>query len=170
MKIVRFKGKFTDLIPDGWTFQKLFAKNYRQYHKTCDGRFYSQGCRIWQHHGGYLEIDNLDDPFHAIFVQKIIDGTIDEWSFVLQGETQKRYWLKLDTQENRILAYPTPGYIAVQHIEYQIGEIKDAQEKSDKYDQHYDRYRSFTARKELIDMLQNLVDKQWLSIEDIAYE
>ena len=36
-KYIKFKGKFRDLIPDGWHFWKAFARNYRVYDKTCDG-------------------------------------------------------------------------------------------------------------------------------------
>lgn len=68
MKYVKFIGKFRDLIPAGWTFQKLFARNYRQYGKSCysDGRP-SSDFRIWQHLGGYIEYKDFGDHSWLIF-------------------------------------------------------------------------------------------------------
>lgn len=55
---VKFKGPFTELKKNGWTFQKLFGRNYRSYKKNCDGEEHGgTTLRIWQHLGGYLEID-----------------------------------------------------------------------------------------------------------------
>lgn len=56
-RLLKFHGKFTDLIPYGFTFQKLFARNYRQYHFELEK--YCESIRVWQAHGGYIEIDDL---------------------------------------------------------------------------------------------------------------
>lgn len=171
VKIVRFKGKFKDLIPDGWTFQKLYARNYRQYHKTCDGEKYGQGCRIWQHRGGYLEIDNLFNPLSAIFVQQIIDGKINEWASEIKRiyNTDKSnivYWFLIDEQENRFIARPTEEYFQLKKIRLNL----DPDVDKEAFHAHYDRYREWSANPELIVMLQNLVNKGWIGIDNMRID
>ena len=64
---VKFTGKFKDLIPNGWTFQKLFARNYRQYSKTSNGEKYGPSFSIWQHLGGYIEFEDYFSNTSVIF-------------------------------------------------------------------------------------------------------
>lgn len=140
MKIVRFKGKFTDLIPNGWTFQKLFARNYRQYSKTCD----SQKCRIWQHHGGYLEIDDLCSEMSAVFVQKIIDGKIDEWrsecpSVFHPGKTLIQYWFFIDQTEKKFVARGTEEYQILNCEKFKL----DSDTNKEAFHAFCDKYRSW---------------------------
>ena len=167
MKIVRFKGKFTDLIPDGWTFQKLFARNYRQYHKTCDGERYSQGCRIWQHLGGYLEIDDLFSELSAVFVQQIVDGKIDEWgskarSIFNQGKEETVYWFLIDQKENRFIARGSEEYKMLKKQKMDFDPDLD----SKAFHEFFDRYREWNARPELIKMLKKLVNRGWIAVEE----
>ena len=66
---VRFKGKFRDLIPQGWTFKKCFGHNYRCYEKQVT---YGQRIEIWVHCGGYVEIDAFGG-YSSLFVQFLLD-------------------------------------------------------------------------------------------------
>ncbi len=66
MKTVRFTGKFRDLKPLGYTFWKAFARNYRVYTKRPDGGKWGQAINIWQHCGGYLEIDDYQDLSYLV--------------------------------------------------------------------------------------------------------
>jgi len=170
MKIVRFKGKFTDLIPAGWTFQKLFARNYRQYHKTCDGEKYSQGCRIWQHHGGYLEISDLSIEMSAVFAQKIIDGKIDEWASQvvnLYDQTKKDtvFWFIIDQQKKQFLPYHSKEYRSVKQEEFLLVEAEVNEKNREKLYVHLDHYRSWNARPELIEMVKDLVSRGWIGVD-----
>ncbi len=172
MKIVRFTGKFVDLIPDGWTFQKLFARNYRQYHKTCDGEKYSQGCRIWQHHGGYLEIDDLSSDQSAAFVQQILDGKIDEWgstvkSIFHQGKEQTVYWFVIDQKENRFISRTDDRSDEYRSLKYRRLEL-DPDIDQVGFHEFLDRYREWNANPDLIEMLKGLVSKKWIAVEEIA--
>jgi hypothetical protein len=54
--LLKFHGKFTDLIPYGFKFQKLFANNYRQY--CLELSPYGESISVWQAHGGYIEIED----------------------------------------------------------------------------------------------------------------
>lgn len=62
--LVKFHGRLRDLIPAGFTFQKLFARNYRSYWKETT----ENGDRIivWQHLGGYVEINDWYGLTHLI--------------------------------------------------------------------------------------------------------
>lgn len=170
MKIVRFKGSFKDLIPNGWTFQKLFARNYRQYHKTCDGEEYSQGCRIWQHHGGYLEIDDLFN-FSAILIQKIIDGNIEEWSSEITSvstlKEKKVYWFIIDQEEGRFIPRGSEEYTQLRKKTYTDSfDPSHASYDEKTFHAYFDRYRQWNARPELIEMLKDLVNRGWISVEE----
>jgi hypothetical protein len=57
--LLKFHGSFKELIPAGFKFQKLYARNYRQYCLTLE---HDQTIRVWQAHGGYIEIE---DYFNA---------------------------------------------------------------------------------------------------------
>lgn len=57
-KLFKFYGKFRELIPAGWEFQKLFARNYRQY-SICPAGKWVDTIRVWQHLGGYVEINDF---------------------------------------------------------------------------------------------------------------
>jgi hypothetical protein len=63
---IKFKGDFKKLIPMGFDFNKLYARNYKVYHK--------EGVWIWVADGGYVEIK---DFFHwsGHIAKAILDGT-----------------------------------------------------------------------------------------------
>jgi len=129
MKYVKFTGKFRDLVPDGWEFCKLFARNYRQYNKSATGEEYGQGCRIWQHLGGYLEIADLG-ALSAKIVEKIKDGTIDEWSSLTKsvfhnGAEIKIYWFKIDGKDDSFHPYNSQRYKEIQREEWALSDIAD---------------------------------------------
>lgn len=50
----KFHGKFSDLIPAGFEFQKLYANNYRQY--CYEITKYGNDIRVWQANGGTVEV------------------------------------------------------------------------------------------------------------------
>jgi len=68
---VKFKGKFKDLVPAGFKFQKLFARNYRCYIKS-NG---PHDVLVWQHLGGYVEIEDLFGMSYLL-VNAIVTGTL----------------------------------------------------------------------------------------------
>lgn len=169
MKIVRFKGKFTDLIPNGWTFQKLFGCNYRQYHKTTTGEKHGQGCRIWQHRGGYLEIDDLYSEMSAVFVQQIIDGKIDEWRSEMPnvfhtGKTVIQYQFFIDQTEKKFVASGTKEYSILNRERFNL----DPDINKEAFHAFCDRYRSWHAKPELVEMLKDLVHRGWIAVEDVS--
>lgn len=65
----RFYGRFRDLIPAGFAFHRLFAANYRCYSKDIAGHT----IWVWQHHGGYVEIDDWYGHTQAV-VTAVLEG------------------------------------------------------------------------------------------------
>lgn len=67
---IKFTGDFKKLIPMGFEFCKLFASNYKVYHKN--------DIWIWVAQGGYVEIKDLYN--NSGYVAKMfLDGTYPVW-------------------------------------------------------------------------------------------
>ena len=71
-KLFKFHGRFKDLIPAGWEFQKLYAHNYRQY-SICPAGLWADTIRVWQHLGGYVEVNDYFDHSEVI-VKHLVNG------------------------------------------------------------------------------------------------
>ena len=140
---VKFIGNFRDLIPDGWQFQKLYARNYRQYHKTHDGKPYSQGLRIWQHHGGYVELDDLFELTYLVF-QGISNGSIN-------SSDGKVVATIIDKNNGLLLTRNDSEY-----LEISIQEYED--------DYWYEKYRRYVICPGTIDMIKTLIDRKQVEI------
>lgn len=171
MKYVKFTGKFRDLIPEGWNFCKLFARNYRQYSKTCDGEQYSQGCRIWQHLGGYLEIADLG-ALSVKIVEKVKDGTIDEWSSKVKsafhnGAEHKVYWFKIDGKNDSFHPYHSQRYVEIQKEEWALPDIGDKSEMKRAAHEFYERFQSWNMRPEIVTMIKDLLDKGMIDVIEV---
>lgn len=63
---IKFIGKFKDLKPMGFTFHKLYARNYKVYEK--------KKIWIWVAHGGYVEIQDFYS-LSGYILKAIWDGT-----------------------------------------------------------------------------------------------
>jgi hypothetical protein len=63
---VKFTGNFKELIPMGFKFYKLFARNYKVYEKN--------QIWVWVGHGGYVEVRDL---YHlsGYVIKAILEGT-----------------------------------------------------------------------------------------------
>lgn len=53
--VVPFKGDFKELKKLGYAFHKVFARNYKMYSKTIQGKEIA----VWVAHGGYVECCDL---------------------------------------------------------------------------------------------------------------
>lgn len=166
-KYIKFTGKFTDLIPDGWKFQKLFANNYRQYHKTYNGEEYSQGCRIWQHLGGYMEIEDLFGDSYLI-IEMIQSGEIYNLATHLKPngvfifEEEDVYWLKHDMINHR---FEKRDFEKHMRPLYDIDKLPE-NERENAYSKYYDQWREFNLANGMIPFIKNLLDKGWISVQD----
>ncbi len=171
---VKFTGKFTDLIQDGWRFWKAFARNYRVYSKSCDGQRYSQGCDIWQHLGGYFEISSIDEIQSTRLVKKIAAGEIEDWLSPLDStfiEDKKRCWLFWDNNLEDFHPWHSPEMVAMR-LEKCVKwkEFENKTISPEEYDTWYDnierRFQQINFRLELLDMIQDLLNKGWIKITE----
>lgn len=156
--LVKFTGRFSDLIPSGWTFQKLFANNCRQYCKTGDGTKWGQACRIWQRHGGYLEIADLFS-YSALIVKQIEDGKLKEWEsyYTLGAETTgPNYWLRLDRQENKFINQKSDECVKAREWLFKESGTKE------EIRAYYNRYRDFNLGDTVVALIQDLINKGWI--------
>jgi hypothetical protein len=155
---VKFIGKFRDLKPNGWEFQKLFANNYCQYCKTCDGQKWSQELRIWKHLGGYLEIADLYDKSYLI-VKSIIDGTIEtELCYYIsslydKNIKEKHYHFYISKSDDRLINF------------YSDEGRKIESDKFSNYEFYLDNYREFILNPLTIDLIKDLLNKKMIEIQ-----
>lgn len=105
-KYVKFTGEFKNLIPAGWKFYKLFARNYRCYgytHKDrCDFSFL-----VWQHLGGYIEYEDLFSNSWLIF-DWVTSGNCNDGRVDFMGSTW--YECLLDKDTNTIQKWEPQKY------------------------------------------------------------
>ncbi|RTK98593.1 MAG: hypothetical protein EKK57_11385 [Proteobacteria bacterium] len=165
-KYVKFTGKFTDLIPNGWKFQKLFARNYRQYHKTCDGQKYSQDCRIWQHLGGYLEICDLFSNSWQI-VELIANNEIDNYKVSHKViprfcEAFDSYSFMIDKINNK---FEKRDFIRHVKPKYDITNLPEEEQKA-AYDNYSNQWKEFNLDPKMIVLIKDLLDRGWIRVEN----
>lgn len=161
---VKFTGKFTDLIPDGWTFQKLFANNYRQYSKTSDGKKYGPTFRVWQHHGGYIEFADYYCHTWLIF-NWVSSGAYltAKCKTIFGGVT---YYRGAIDSENETIE----DYDVLKHDCLFIDKFHPGFENLPEEEQHkiinaiYDRYRKVTINDAEVNFILDLKKKGWFGI------
>lgn len=174
-KYVKFTGKFRDLVPDGWVFTKLFADNYRQYHKTFDGKKFGQGCSIWQHHGGYFEIDDFFSDTYII-VEKVASGQISEWISQVDNcpANGKKYavcWTIYDKQEKTFYPYHSAEYQNLINLRFdKYREIKEGKRTKEEFREwsrkHDERYSERHFELPIFTIIQDLLSRGWIQVAE----
>lgn len=74
----KFRGKFTDLIPAGFEFQKLHLNNYRQYSYKIDINNY---IRVWQANGGTVEVLGMSTTATKHLYSLIKHGGLEQFKY-----------------------------------------------------------------------------------------
>lgn len=167
-KFIKFTGKFTDLIPQGWKFWKAFARNYRVYTIRPNGSEYGQSINVWQHLGGYVEIDQLqsdsyliieliqsgklktfdDHTEHGLFSRKKGDGCyslmIDKNNNFVEERNYSKHGSKLDG----LLFLPK------------------SEEKEEKIRQYYEQYREFILLETTVKQIQKMIELGQLEVRE----
>lgn len=170
-KYVKFTGKIRDLKPDGWNFCKLFARNYRCYWKTCDGSEYGPRLYIWQHLGGYLEVDDFYGDSYLI-VEQVAAGKTDEWSSIVNlslkepnnpEKDEKVFWTLFDRQEKRFLPYDSAEHREIKRKYY---DTKSEGWKEWFNNEYIPRYRERNFVEEQFDMIKDLLDRGWIEVQE----
>jgi hypothetical protein len=87
---MKFTGEFKSLCKKGYTFQKLYANNYKCYHK----KHIKEGLHfwIWVADGGYIELNDWYNHTEAIVnLIKSIDWSKQELQKSIFGDYKRVY-------------------------------------------------------------------------------
>ena len=74
-----YVGDVKKLIPNGWTFQKLYARNYKTYRKN--------GIIMYVVSKMCLEIDNIKGKYHKTLIEFILEHLNEPESFWVEPST-----------------------------------------------------------------------------------
>jgi hypothetical protein len=158
---VRFTGKFRDLIPQGWTFRKTFNRGYRYYEKKATR---GQAIQIWQHCGGYVEIDDFQgDSFAFIaFLLNEENAAKVTWEYEKElapgwGRGRKSHDFYVNTQKDYLVFAAEYEDRPDAHLHHpSILDISE-EEKTALYDAYYREWRYVTVSKELFEATMEMV-------------
>ena len=140
----KFLGRFRELIPAGYTFQKMYARNYRCYWKKIQ---YGDHIWIWQHLGGYVELNDYYG-FSGLIIDAILREGDGEWALDYEDRILVPY--------NRELHDPTIMQIigALPDIETDEGLVA--------YKKHTARWRRVGFEDRTIAEIQKMSERGWL--------
>ena len=159
MKIIRFKGRFRDLIPGGFRFFKLFARNYRCYQWS--EKEHETALWIWQHRGGYVEVGDFFSASH-VFVEAIQSGVLDR---ITSGNHIQTYWAVLNKLNNTLHdAFRDEEYLKDRkEMCYQIGR-EDHEFDPDLMKAFYAKWRDAGISFAFADKLREMLAKDLIEV------
>lgn len=160
-RYVKFTGVFRDLKSRGYRFWKAYASNYRVYTKRFNGQEYGDWCNVWQHLGGYVEVDGFME-WTYLLVEAVARGEHKTW---VRKDSIFRDGVKLDSltfyvnmKDNTMLVadenFPyiqRPNY-HLMHRTVEIGADLDAE-----YDEYYRTWREITLKDYIIKEIEDLL-------------
>ncbi len=154
--LCKFHGKFTDLIPAGWKFQKLFASNYRQY--AYEVAPYKH-IRIWQHHGGYIELDSLYGASKQVIEAVLLNNF--EWQ--VYPNLNGSYGFTIENETG--LMIPQLREHDGMHAFF-LAETKklSPEEASRLADETYNKYTKHRIDERIMNQIRNMADKGWIKV------
>lgn len=151
MKPCKFHGRFRDLIPAGFVFQKLFANNYRCYRKATA---LGDTITVWQHCGGYVEINDYYAASGLIIAA------------ILRNETPGKYgfWV-IDQQNNILLPFDPVEHDITKRLSMGLMPDVDTIEGKAAFEQHLARWRRVGLEDETIEEIKRMAEHGWLKPE-----
>ena len=161
-KYIKFKGNFRDLIPLGFKFWKAFARNYRVY--TWRLREHGPSFSIWQHLGGYLEIQDYFGSSY-VFIEAMQDGTLDS---IVSGRDNNQYWMVLNQQTEKLVDRRDAEHVKDRrNLYYQV----DKEFNDELLDEYCSKWREVNFNDKLRKKLQELLDKGLIEVvEDTEHK
>jgi hypothetical protein len=150
--VAKFTGKYRDLIPMGFEFQKLFGANYRCYKKgfgICD-----ESIRIWQK-GNDVEI--MD------FYQKtgwLIAKFVKNRELIPQILFHGSLWAKMNTKTGEMERSDQWSDLE------RIKKREDAARKADKMDEYYKTWKDVHIEMDMITEVLRLYDEGLIVLVD----
>ncbi len=147
--MVQYTGDLKSLLPSGWRFQKLYAKNYRAYMKD--------DMIIWQS-GREFNVSKYDH-FTSVLVSHILAHGVEslryyDWLF---GHGNYRYWLTLDMVNLELIKFDTPEYRAYRRSLYACSTDEDL-------DAYYARFREANVGLSTMTEIERLINSGQLKL------
>lgn len=155
LKLLKFHGKFKDLIPYGFKFQKLFANNYRQYCLQIGSEYSSTCIRVWQHHGGYIEFNDFHETSYHVF--NALNNPNFQW-IIKHGF----YKAIINRNDGTVIPYVPEQHNAIWIMHNARKEGKTEQETDILVDNCYDSFRECLLTEDLIKAIKGLQEKNWI--------
>lgn len=151
--MVQYTGDLKSLLPSGWRFQKLYAKNYRAYMKD--------DMLIWQA-GREFKIDGYGE-YTSVLVAHIMKHGVESLQYrdTLFGENNVRYWIILDKKNLKLISYDSRE--RRKYLELRCRLTADGESLNDFYAQ----YREANVSETTINMLQDFIHAGKLSIKEM---
>ncbi len=162
--LCKFHGKFKELVPAGWKFQKLFANNYRQY---CLDVTPCESIRVWQHHGGYIEIGDLygasKQVIEAVLLNNFPWHTFKNQIFGAFGEMPASYGFTIDREIGKMIPQERHHDAMCVYIDAEkAGKSPDeVEELVDSICKKYSRKR---ICNDMITAIKGMADKGWIKV------
>lgn len=165
---VKFTGAFRDLKGRGYRFWKAYASNYRVYTKRFENHEYGQWTNIWQHHGGYLEIDGFME-WTYLLVDTIARNEHKTWirkDSIFRDKKLTSLTFYVNMKDNTMLVadknFPyrsLPNY----HLMHRPDNISDANLDA-MYDEYGDTWREITLKDYIIKEIEDLLKDNLIKI------
>lgn len=153
--LCKFHGKFTELIPAGWKFQKLFASNYRQYSFEVTPYEY---IRVWQAHGGYIEIRDFYSATKQIVEAVLLNNF--QWHTYAGLDS---YGFTIDRETGKIIPQ-LPEHDAM-HVVWTAEKAgKSADEIGTLVDATYKKYSKARIDGNMINAIKDLANRGWIKV------
>jgi hypothetical protein len=126
-KQLAFTGQFKKLKGLGYEFQKLFAMNYKCYHKAIYG--YTSRLWVWVGNGGYIEFDHMySHTANVIELLRTVDwSNVKERTTIFSDDTYKRIYMRYNHE------HPENGYVITENS-FTTDEIRYAKENDLNWD------------------------------------
>ena len=156
-RLVKFHGKFHDLVPNGFKFHKMFARNYRVYSRCDDIQGSDERVWVFQHHGGYIELNDFFANSKQV-IDAIITGSVPMGRF-------NSYGLLLKT--NELITYDFNKHdvvFAVMDKEDELGRKMNDEEYRLFCDNHHETIRRLSVSDALINIVKEMHEKGWIKI------
>jgi hypothetical protein len=171
---VKFKGYFRDLKSRGYSFWKAYASNYRVYTKRFNGQEYGQISNIWQHRGGYLEVDKFME-LTWILVAAIAQGEHKKWvypnSVFRKDKKLDSLTFYVNLNDFKMLVcdanFPSnqlPNYNLI-HRDYGLSD----EEFESMYQEYCDNWREITLKSYIIQEIEDLLNDGLIEIMPLNF-
>lgn len=157
LPMAKYTGKYRDLIPSGYIFQKLYASNYRNYRKEFG--ICKKWLHIWQK-GNDIEIMDFFSK-SGWLIQKIvmdrdkIPSLIDHGSFSIKMNTKNGKIYLLDQAERKY----------IWKIEYRLYKREDKKA----LDLYYKKWKKSHIPEGMITEILRLYDAGLIEFEDMEF-